>query len=279
MATLYESYNTGDNSNIGMGGVVWRAQTFTPTIAHLITSIKLLAYRLGLPGTATVSIRATSGGAPTGIDLCSGTTSASTLTTDTAGEWREITLGAGALLTAGVKYAIVIAAPSGNLTTKILYLRIREPVGGYAGGSTYDSGDSGASWTAHPEDEDYMFEDWGTSGAPEVATDPATLIGTTTVTLNGTLTDRGGSACSCSFEYGETTDYGKTTAAQSKATGESFAQEVRGLKSGTVYHFRAKATNSQGTSYGSDRTFHMEALSSAAHEALGKGYALGRHGV
>jgi len=114
---------------------------------------------------------------------------------------------------------------------------------------------------------------------PNVTTNPATEVGQTTATLNGTLDADGGEACDCGFEYGETTGYGSTTATQSKTTGETFSQEVRGLKGGTVYHFRAKATNSLGTDYGADRTFHTEALSAEAHQALGKGYALGRHGL
>jgi len=111
---------------------------------------------------------------------------------------------------------------------------------------------------------------------PIVTTDPATEVGQTTATLNGTLEADGGEACDCGFEYGETTAYGTTTVTQSKTTGETFSQEVLGLKGGTVYHFRAIATNSEGTSYGADRTFHTSALSAEAHQALGKGYALGR---
>ena len=114
---------------------------------------------------------------------------------------------------------------------------------------------------------------------PTVSTNPASAVGQTTATLNGTLDDDGGEACDCGFEYGETTDYGTETPTQSKTTGETFSQEVLGLMSGRVYHFRAKATNSVDTSYGTDRTFHTEALSAEAHEALGKGYALGRHGL
>ena len=118
------------------------------------------------------------------------------------------------------------------------------------------------------------------SVAPAVViTDPASAVGQTTATPNGTLNDDGGEACDCGFEYGETTDYGTETPTQSKTTSETFSQEILGLKGGTVYHFRAKAINSVGTSYGADRTFHTEALSAEAHQALGKGYALGRAGL
>jgi len=74
-------------------------------------------------------------------------------------------------------------------------------------------------------------------------------------TLHGTLDDDGGEACDCGFEYGEDTGYGTTTATQSKTTGQTFSQAITELKPLTTYHFRAIATNSIGTSYGSDATF------------------------
>ena len=116
--------------------------------------------------------------------------------------------------------------------------------------------------------------------APTVSTNSASTVGQTTATLNGTLDADGGEACNCSFEYGETTGYGSTTATQSKTTGEAFSQEVRGLRPGGItYHFRAKATNSQGTSYGNDQTFRTSALSAEAHQAQGRHFSMGRHGL
>lgn len=88
-----------------------------------------------------------------------------------------------------------------------------------------------------------------------VTTNPATPVSGVNATLNGTLDDDGGEACTCGFEYGQTTDYGTTTDTESKETGETFSQNIRNLKGRTVYHFRAIATNSAGTSHGSDQTF------------------------
>lgn len=90
---------------------------------------------------------------------------------------------------------------------------------------------------------------------PTVTTDPATGLGAVLATLNGTLDSDGGEACNCGFEWGLDTGYGVTTPTQSKITGETFSQVIHGLSPGTVYHFRAFATNSVGTSYGADRTF------------------------
>jgi hypothetical protein len=161
MATLYEYFNTGDDDFFAVRGSTWIAQTFTPSTAHKITSVKLLLYRLGSPGTITVSIRATDGsGHPTGGDLCSGTTNGNTLPTSSPYEWREVTLGDGYDLAASTKYAIVVRAPSGDTSNT---LRWRDKMtGGYAGGNTETSSNSGSSWTAQ-SNYDLMFEDWGES--------------------------------------------------------------------------------------------------------------------
>jgi hypothetical protein len=158
-ATLYQYYNTGDDAALFSYGIYWKAQTFTPSTAHTITSVKLKLYRVGSPGTVTVSIRATDGsGHPTGPDLCSGTTDGNTLTTATAGEWREITLGAGYNLNAATKYAVTFRAPSGNSSN---YIAARDDATSptYAGGNDESSSNSGSSWSSGAND--YMFEEWG----------------------------------------------------------------------------------------------------------------------
>ncbi|MBA7545851.1 hypothetical protein ES705_38229 [subsurface metagenome] len=91
--------------------------------------------------------------------------------------------------------------------------------------------------------------------APTVATDPATDITHAATTLNGELTNDGGEACNCGFEWGETVLYGNTTPIQSRTTGQTFSQGIAGLDPNKTYHFRAFATNGAGTSYGADRTF------------------------
>jgi hypothetical protein len=164
VSTLYEYYNTGDDSVNNVFGIYWTAQTFTPAVAHKITSVKLLLYRLGSPGTVTVSIRATDGsGHPTGGDLCSGTTDGNTLPTGSPYEWRETTLGDGYDLAASTKYAVVARAPGGDASNKVLWRRDgSDPT--YAGGNGEHSFDSGSSWLTYTT-RDYMFEEWGEAPA------------------------------------------------------------------------------------------------------------------
>ena len=176
---LFEYYNTGDDNDKNCYGTYWYSQTFTPAIAHMITSVKLLLHRTGLPGTITVSIRATDvNGYPTGADLCSGTTDGNTLPTVSPYEWREITLGAGYQLSASTKYAIVARAPGGN-TSNYFSLRSDSTSPTYDGGAYVYSTDSGSTWNTGTAD-DLMFEDWGTAGQ--------TYYGSATLSGVGTLT-------------------------------------------------------------------------------------------
>jgi hypothetical protein len=85
------------------------AQTFTAAINSALSSISLVLYRQGSPGTLTVRLYATSGGKPTGSALSTGTTDGDTLTTDVYGEWRTVTMSAYTL-TAGTTYAITLQA-------------------------------------------------------------------------------------------------------------------------------------------------------------------------
>lgn len=143
--TLKEYYDTGDDDFWNVNGVNFEAQTFIALSSYTIKSVRLLLYRLGNPGTFTVSIRATVAGVPTGLgtDLCSGTTNGDTLPTGAPYEWREISFGAGYALTAGVTYAIVIEPSS---MTALVKWREDSSDPTYAGGSDFWSNDSGGTW-------------------------------------------------------------------------------------------------------------------------------------
>lgn len=91
---------------------------------------------------------------------------------------------------------------------------------------------------------------------PTVTTGVATNITEVSATLNGQLTDDGGEACTCGFEWGLTNAYGNTTPTTSQHTGDTFSQVISSLAPSTIYHFRAFATNSAGTSYGVDVIFN-----------------------
>jgi len=153
---LQDYYNTGDDQGYGLYGATWQAQTFTASSSYTITSVKLLLYRYGNPGTITVSIRATTSGAPSGADLCSGTTDGNTLPTGSPYEWREITFGAGTPLTSGTKYAIVARA-AGTTSDNSGKWRVDTTDPTYTNGSDWYSTNSGGNWT-EISTADHLFE-------------------------------------------------------------------------------------------------------------------------
>ena len=103
---------------------------------------------------------------------------------------------------------------------------------------------------------DRTFATLTPTGPPVVTTSSATLIASFSATLNGSV-DPHGLTTTVYFQYGTTTNYGLTTATQSKTgnTYQNVTANISGLTASTTYHFRIVATNSGGTRYGSDRTF------------------------
>jgi len=95
-----------------------------------------------------------------------------------------------------------------------------------------------------------------TTGPPVVTTNAATRVARRSATLNGSV-DPKGLSTTVRFQYGRTTGYASTTANQmfTGNTTQNVAANISGLRSRKRYHFRIVATNSAGTSYGSDRTF------------------------
>ncbi|MFA5328893.1 MAG: MBG domain-containing protein, partial [Prolixibacteraceae bacterium] len=94
--------------------------------------------------------------------------------------------------------------------------------------------------------------------APTATTNAATGITTTGVTLNGTVNPNNATSV-VTFDYGTSTSYGSSaTASQSPVTGTSatsVSSVLTGLTPNSTYHFRVKAVNTAGTTYGSDLTF------------------------
>jgi hypothetical protein len=94
-----------------------------------------------------------------------------------------------------------------------------------------------------------------TATAPTAATSTATSVTSTGATINGILSSLGSSSSAAvSFNWGLTSSYGNTTAAQTMTSSKSFTATLTGLTPNTIYHFRAVATGS-GTVFGSDITF------------------------
>lgn len=124
------------NQSIDGGSAVWKAQTFL-TSANAV-GIRKIKFTTGGsdngPSTITVSIRATSAGSPTGADLGSGTVQSNTSTEN------EVDFITPIAVSPNTTYALVIRDT--NLGTWG-----STAAGGYAGGSTYTSANSGSTWS------------------------------------------------------------------------------------------------------------------------------------
>lgn len=246
---LKEYFNETPNAAVTMvSSSRWCAQSWTTTSSYDIASVKVRLYRSGTPGTVTVSIRAASGDAPTGGDLASGTTDGDTLTTDTAGEWREVTFGSSYTLSSGIKYTIVVRAEAG-----ILGWTGRDGAPLYADGDNSFSFNSGENWSSHAGVEDHNFETY--SGAPpEKPINPTPSDEAATVTLDqATLAwEDGGGADTFDVYFGPT---GSMTLQSSAQAGVSWDVDILPFPYATTYQWRIDATNEEGTTTGDTWSF------------------------
>jgi hypothetical protein len=107
---------------------------------------------------------------------------------------------------------------------------------------------------------------------PTATTDPASAIGSTGATVNGTVTPNGSG--SVYFEFGLTAAYGSTTATQTVAAVSARAVDapVGALSPSTTYHYRVVTTTPDGgTAKGEDKTFTTLAADVAGGLAPGGG--------
>jgi len=137
------------------------------------------------------------------------------------------------------------------------YQNVAGNIGGLTASTTYHFRVVGTNSAGTTYGSDRTFTTLSATGPPVVTTNSATNVASFSATLNGTI-DPHGLTTTVYFQYGTTTNYGLTTAIQSKTgnTYQNAAANISGLAASATYHFRIVATNSAGTRYGSDRTFN-----------------------
>lgn len=179
MATQRENFTSSDDWTD-----VWRttlatgyycAQIFTAASDHNVTSIKIKAFRIGTIGNLTLSIRATSGGLPTGSDLASGNIDVSALTTSSTGAVIEATMGTPCNLTSGVVYAIVVKGDWTPSTSNNCPWRCLN-AGSIANGNVGSA--DGSSWSVRDASREAYFEIWGEDTVVNITVSPDAVVGT-----------------------------------------------------------------------------------------------------
>lgn len=250
--TLYGYFNGSADGQPTIDNDVWRGEAFTPSVTHKITSVKFYVRWNVSSADFVFKIYLTDGShKATGSALYSHTFGWTGLQNETYGTLEEVSFTDGITLSAGTEYCLVLGG-----------------INGYGGGggvasNGYQNGglgsytyNGGSSWS---NAGDISFYEYGTlpHTNPEVETTSATHITESTVRLTGNLTTHGSDAGTVivDFEYGTTTAYGSNSEWLAKSGTGSYYVDLTGLDSDTFYHFRARATDSVVTVYGSDLYF------------------------
>lgn len=157
---LFESYNTGDDSDVTFKGSGIRiGQAIMSSITHTITSVKLLLSKAGTPGPlVTVTIQGESNSKPDGTPIASGTI-AITEFPDAPTEFSEIEFETPVELDADTPYWIVVDPGSGDDSNYITW-RADKSSPTYENGVVATSNDGGSNWTLEVG-WDMMFEEYG----------------------------------------------------------------------------------------------------------------------
>jgi FKBP-type peptidyl-prolyl cis-trans isomerase 2 len=155
-----------------------------------------------------------------------------------------------------VSYGSTADATPGTVTGAVEYVNVIAAISGLEVGTTYHFRVKAVNAFGTTYGTDYTVVTLG--GKPSAYTSSATDITSTSVTLKGAVAANY-SSTTVTFEYGKTVSYGSTVdATPGTVTGAadyvSVTAAISGLEVGTTYHFRVKAVNAFGTTYGTDYT-------------------------
>ena len=252
--TIYYQYGltTSYGSTTIAGGIGTTAGNYGTTASSLTSSttyhFRIVAYNSGGTSYGSDLTFTTLASAP------AATTQAATSITSTSAQLNSYVDPSGASTTIYYQYGLTtsygsttisgnIGTTAGNYGTTVsgltpnttYHFRI---VATSSGGTTYGS--------------DMTFS---TGVGPTATTQAATAINSTSAQLNSYVNPNG-QTTTIYYQYGLTTSYGSTTITGNiGTTAGNYGTTVSGLSANTTYHFRIVATNSIGTSYGSDLTF------------------------
>jgi len=138
-------------------------------------------------------------------------------------------------------------------------VELTQPISGLTPATTYHFilGANNSAGNADTADATFTTAD----PKPTVTTGNPTAVGINNATLHGTVNPMG-LPTTYHWEYGTTTSYGESMPVPDASAGSGTTPQPvtytmpAGLQPGTAYHCRIVATNSTGTAYGNDVTFH-----------------------
>jgi Ca2+-binding RTX toxin-like protein len=199
-STVDQSNTTLGSSGFGFNATTWDGQTFTAGVTGSLVRAEINLFCSSCTGTTpnlTLSVRATSGGLPTGGDLASLTIGGFS---SGASAYYGGTFSSPPTLTAGTVYALVVRAVSNPSAGT--YAMTVSSSNVYAGGARVLSSNSGSTWSAGNPSRDggfhtYMMSGFATSGdftSGLKDANPATGSTPTWTTLSWTATTPAGTA-------------------------------------------------------------------------------------
>ena len=238
-------------------GATWTQQT-----QETVSGLSWVAVALSGDGTKIVAAPSDSNYIYTYVSV-----SAPTLTTNTASS----VTSSGATLNATVTdYGGADATQHGfayGIVSDLSTVIATSTLGALVGNTTFNEAITGLSPNTTYYARAYSTNTAGTSygsivslttsvTVPTVTTNTASSIFPTFATLNGTVSSTGGATVTArGFVYGPTTAYGTTTIESGSFSAGGFSASITGFICATTYHYKAYATNTSGTTYGSDDTF------------------------
>jgi hypothetical protein len=148
----HTTYTAADDGNASVYGINWVAQTFTTPagMPFTVKTVSIKAHKVLAPtGTVTIGIYRATGGLPYGQVLTSGSFASSLLSTSDS--WYGVDMTIEYSLESNTTYAIVVSGPTLSATDYIVWRHVA--AGGYTGGASSTSANSGSNWVAAAPDQ------------------------------------------------------------------------------------------------------------------------------